>query len=320
MRGCLRQIVNVIAWAVGIAFTLITIAVFVSSTTERKPAQDIAAATTSALTPASSVEPMTLNRAVAVTATFTATLPTFPIAQLPPQTATETLALMVTAPTTPSPTVIITKAPTATPIATQTPSTTPTKTPMPTATQVAGPTINRAANLRAGPGTDYAVVGGAVAGEAVTIVGQNAAGDWVQLASGAWIARFLVDNLPGTLAIVEAPPTASPTVSAGAPTAVAVAPTAVPPTAVPPMPTANQNHDGSAGAGQPFTCNGGCAEPPPGSTCTIKGNVNPSKDTRIYHAPGGRYYDKTDIKPEEGDRWFCNPTEAEAAGFRAAQS
>lgn len=68
----------------------------------------------------------------------------------------------------------------------------------------------------------------------------------------------------------------------------------------------------------PFTCKDGCAEPPAGSNCTIKGNVN-SKGERIYHMPGGRYYNRTDIKPEEGDRWFCTPSEAEAAGFRAAE-
>lgn len=60
------------------------------------------------------------------------------------------------------------------------------------------------ANLRSGPGTDYAVIGGAVAGDQLTTVGRNEAGDWLQLASGAWIAAALVDGAPGGLPVVAA--------------------------------------------------------------------------------------------------------------------
>lgn len=63
-----------------------------------------------------------------------------------------------------------------------------------------------------------------------------------------------------------------------------------------------------------FQCIGGCAEPTTG--CAIKGNVNSSGE-RIYHTPSSRYYTRTDIKPEEGDRWFCTEAEAREAGFRA---
>lgn len=52
--------------------------------------------------------------------------------------------------------------------------------------------------------------------------------------------------------------------------------------------------------------------------CKIKGNVN-SKGEKIYHVPGGRYYDKTDITPSKGDRWFCTEQEAVNAGFRASK-
>ncbi len=48
----------------------------------------------------------------------------------------------------------------------------------------------------------------------------------------------------------------------------------------------------------------------------IKGNVN-SKREKIYHLPGDRDYERTKIKPEEGDQMFCSVAEAEAAGFRA---
>lgn len=57
-------------------------------------------------------------------------------------------------------------------------------------------TVVRSANLRAGPGVNYAVVGAAQASQTLTIVGSNAAGDWYQLNTGAWIAAFLVTVNP----------------------------------------------------------------------------------------------------------------------------
>jgi uncharacterized protein YraI len=56
-------------------------------------------------------------------------------------------------------------------------------------------TVQSGANLRGGPGTDYAVVGGAAAGDALTVVGQNGDGTWLQLENGAWIAAFLVSGI-----------------------------------------------------------------------------------------------------------------------------
>lgn len=55
-------------------------------------------------------------------------------------------------------------------------------------------------------------------------------------------------------------------------------------------------------------------EPPPGS-CQIKGNISRSGD-RIYHVPGGRYYDPTKIDESKGERWFCSEDEALKAGWR----
>jgi len=45
---------------------------------------------------------------------------------------------------------------------------------------------------------------------------------------------------------------------------------------------------------------------------TIKGNNNKGK--KIYHVPGGAYYDRTD--PEE---WFFTEEEAQAAGYRPSK-
>jgi uncharacterized protein YraI len=54
--------------------------------------------------------------------------------------------------------------------------------------------VRNGANLRAGAGTSYAIVGKAQPGQNVVIVGKNEAGDWYQLAGGHWIAAFLVDT------------------------------------------------------------------------------------------------------------------------------
>jgi hypothetical protein len=86
-------------------------------------------------------------------------------------------------------------------------STTPATTPVgvPTTT---GPTANAIANLREGPGTNYAIVGSIDPGTALDVVGQNIDGTWLALADGTWVAAFLVDNPPTGLPIVE--PTAAP--------------------------------------------------------------------------------------------------------------
>ncbi len=63
------------------------------------------------------------------------------------------------------------------------------------------------ANLRSGPGTGYNRVGGASAGDALAVTGQNAAGDWLQLATDfgeAWIAAQLVTNESCDFAAVPA--------------------------------------------------------------------------------------------------------------------
>lgn len=54
-----------------------------------------------------------------------------------------------------------------------------------------------------------------------------------------------------------------------------------------------------------------------GGDCRIKGNV--SDAGRIYHLPGSRHYDRTEIDEERGERWFCSEAEAREAGWRAAR-
>lgn len=52
--------------------------------------------------------------------------------------------------------------------------------------------------------------------------------------------------------------------------------------------------------------------------CNIKGNIS-RRGERIYHVPGGRYYDATWINPLLGERWFCSEAEATAAGWRRSR-
>lgn len=101
------------------------------------------------------------------------------------------------------------------------------------------------ANLRAGPGTTYAITGSAKQGQSLLIVGRNQTGDWYNLDSGAWIAASLVNHAPAaaTLTVVTsqttttapAQPTATPAAAQPTATTGATQPTPVPaqPTATP---------------------------------------------------------------------------------------
>ena len=51
--------------------------------------------------------------------------------------------------------------------------------------------------------------------------------------------------------------------------------------------------------------------------CQIKGNIG-SKGDRIYHMPGGYWYDRTVITASKRERWFCSEEEARGAGWRRA--
>ena len=54
-----------------------------------------------------------------------------------------------------------------------------------------------------------------------------------------------------------------------------------------------------------------------GSECVIKGNIN-RDGVKIYHTPwGSKSYKRTKISTNKGERWFCDESEALAAGWRA---
>ena len=52
--------------------------------------------------------------------------------------------------------------------------------------------------------------------------------------------------------------------------------------------------------------------------CRIKGNIS-RRGTRIYHLPGGKFYDRTRIDTSKGELWFCTEAEAHAAGWRRSK-
>jgi hypothetical protein len=134
-----------------------------------------------------------------------ALIPTHTSTGMPTQTMTPTATPL------PTNTATATALPTATPL----PTTTATATALPDVVVVAATVTPEAvessavaggnANLRSGPGTDFANVGGVVDGEALEIVGRNADGTWYQLVNGYWIAAFLVEGAAASIPVVPVP-------------------------------------------------------------------------------------------------------------------
>ncbi|MDP3724697.1 MAG: thermonuclease family protein [bacterium] len=54
------------------------------------------------------------------------------------------------------------------------------------------------------------------------------------------------------------------------------------------------------------------------SDCTIKGNISKSGE-KIYHLPGQRYYNQTQIDESKGEKWFCSESDASSAGWRRSK-
>jgi micrococcal nuclease len=67
--------------------------------------------------------------------------------------------------------------------------------------------------------------------------------------------------------------------------------------------------------------------PPEGPICdysgtcepVIKGNISKTTGEKIYHVPGGEFYDKTVIDEAAGERWLCTEQEAIEAGWRRSK-
>jgi len=189
------------------------------------------------------------------------------------------------------------------------PSPSPTFLPSPTPAQTTPALIvvSEFLNVRAGPGVTYPKIGELARSASVRALARSADGRWWQIAYGdgtGWVSAEYVIEDQAALAL----PTVSPPQS---PPAYSPSPRTPPPAAgASPAPTLPSPPPVAAG------CPTGCVERPAG--CDIKGNVS-KKGERIYHVPGGQFYDRTDIVPSRGDRWFCSRAEAEANGFRPSK-
>jgi len=67
------------------------------------------------------------------------------------------------------------------------------------------------------------------------------------------------------------------------------------------------------GAPSPTAAAGAACDRP-----SIKGNIS-SAGEKIYHVPGGAFYEDTQIDEAKGERWFCTEAEAVAAGWRKSK-
>jgi len=76
--------------------------------------------------------------------------------------------------------------------------------------------------------------------------------------------------------------------------------------------------DWLTGVRLPSTCRPAVPKEDPAQACLIKGNIARDGE-RIYHVPGGQYYERTRIDPAKGERWFCTEAEARAAGWRRSR-
>jgi endonuclease YncB( thermonuclease family) len=52
--------------------------------------------------------------------------------------------------------------------------------------------------------------------------------------------------------------------------------------------------------------------------CKIKGNIS-RQGKRIFHVPSDRFYGRTKVDIDKGERWFCSEDEARSAGWRPAK-
>ncbi len=141
----------------------------------------------------------------------------------PPPTRTAVAVASSTPSPAPTPTPAPTATPTFTPIPTDTPSPTPTLTPTDTPTPSPTPPplgrVRSDANLRAGPGAAYPVVGFIPAGQEVALMAVDPSGAWFRVDAGdggqSWIAGSLIEppaglSLPVAADIPTPPPTPTP--------------------------------------------------------------------------------------------------------------
>jgi SH3-like domain-containing protein len=131
-------------------------------------------------------------------------------------TATRIAANVFATQTAVAPTATSTPTETSTPTRTPTPTHTPTRTPTPLPDAVVDAEV---ANVRAGPGTVYDIVGKVQSGDALQVTGKDSIGDWLEVITSdgtlGWVSASLLQvNISlGSVAVVAIPPTPTPAVT-----------------------------------------------------------------------------------------------------------
>ncbi|WP_025564646.1 hypothetical protein [Psychromonas sp. SP041] len=54
--------------------------------------------------------------------------------------------------------------------------------------------------------------------------------------------------------------------------------------------------------------------------CNIKGNISYNTGEKIYHVKGQKYYKRTKINENKGEKYFCSEEEAKKQGWRKSES
>lgn len=227
--GCFATIGKVTVGVLGVIFACALAANMLPNS--QTPEEPQATAERTGVFPTSTTVPTVIptDTAVPIEAPLIQKAPNFVDVSLPTE---ESAPFVATSSLLPPPTATAEIPPTDTPLPTAT-DVPPTNTPPPTDTPLPQPFANQAANLRAGPGTNYPVVGGLTFGERVGVVAMSPDSEWLELDTGAWVAAFLISDAGANVAIEynipvpPAPPTATPM------PVVIEQPTAAPPTATP---------------------------------------------------------------------------------------
>ena len=137
-----------------------------------------------------------VQKAVEATLAAQPTQVAAPTATVLPPTVAPTATREQPAPVTTVPTAVPTN--TSTPAPTATPALTDTPTVVPSVTPTMAPSViaDKAVNLRAGPGTNYPVVGAAKVGDRYDITARNQDGSWLQVCcvngKSAWVSASVV--------------------------------------------------------------------------------------------------------------------------------
>ena len=168
--------------------------------------------------------PLTATVALTATTAISDAAPITPTAPVTPTTPGLPTLRPTPTPATPATTAVVTPTTTITPT-----------TPVTTASSITSepPSVTLDANLREGPGTTFAVVGGTITGQAINIVARNADGSWFRLDNGGWVAAFLVASAPDPTTIPVFDPNA-PVTPAAATAAITLTTTLTPTAALTP--------------------------------------------------------------------------------------